>query len=120
MNHGSSHPPSPRSGRDQLFGIPWLARAIDKGRMALSGSLGDYVFPCPVDLEVLSFLSLSEEEFYRMLEDHPEEEGLLRALEGIAARLGPRERMWCDVFQVRYCRLMDAQDREEGRTNEVK
>ncbi len=55
-----------------------------------------------------------------MLEDHPEEEGLLRALEGIAARLGPRERMWCDVFQVRYCRLMNAQDREEGRTNEVK
>jgi hypothetical protein len=105
----------PRSGRVLLSGVPWLARAIDKGRMALQGTLGEYVFPCPMDEEILNFLSLSEEEFLGILTASPDDEGVLQRLEERFVDLSLKEKMWCEVFLVRYSRLLDFQDREEGR-----
>lgn len=109
-----SSPPAPRGGRILLCGIPWLARAVDKGRMAIEDRLGDYVFPCPMDLEVLELLSLDEEGFLGLLRCHPDDAGVLAALEGRIASFSPRQWLGCDVFLVRYSRLLDEQEREEG------
>ena len=104
----------PRSPRETLLGIPWLARAVDKGRMAQNGSLGDYEFPCPADAFILGLLGLPPEDFLRLLAtaDGPDLEAQLAER---AAALSPRERLSLDVFCVKNSRLFDSLDREEGR-----
>lgn len=115
MSHPSGAPDIPRSGRTLLMGIPWLARAIDKGRMRLWGTLGDYVFPCPMDEEILRVLDLTPLQFLEILKDAPGDEEVLRALSFRVSSLGPGDWMRLDVFLVRHSRLLDDQDREEGR-----
>ena len=43
----------PRDGSLALGGIPWLARMIDKARAKADGTIGDYIYPCPKDQELL-------------------------------------------------------------------
>lgn len=51
---------------DTLGGYPWLPRMIDKARAAQAGALGDYFrYPCPIDRECLSQLSLDADSFAR-------------------------------------------------------
>lgn len=85
--------------------------------MTLSGTLGDYVFPCPMDLEILRFLSLSPEKFLGILSNHSGDDGDDGVLQSLGTRLtdlDPAQKMWCEVFLVRHSRLLDEQDREEG------
>ena len=105
---------SPRSPREMLLGIPWLPRAIDKARMVLDSSLGDYEFPCPADMFILELLRLTPEEFLRMLAESGE--AALEAYTGErVASFSPRERFSLDVFSIKNSRLFDSLDREEGR-----
>ena len=104
----------PRSPRETLLGIPWLARAVDKGRMAQNGSLGDYEFPCPADAFILGLLGLSPEDFLRLLATADGADLEAQLAERVAA-LSPRERLSLDVFCVKNSRLFDSLDREEGR-----
>ncbi|MCL4485148.1 MAG: DUF5069 domain-containing protein [Nitrospirae bacterium] len=97
------------------MGIPWLARAIDKGRMRLGNGLGDYVFPCPMDEEILRRLSLSPDQFLAILEASSGDGEVLQALSHRISSLGPGDWMALDVFLVRHSRLIADQDREEGR-----
>ena len=105
----------PRSGRTLLMGIPWLSRAIDKARMTLDGYPGDYVFPCPIDEELLRFLDLTPFILMEILKNAPDDKAVLETLSWKISSLGPAEWMWIDVFLVRHSRLLDDQDREEGR-----
>ncbi len=105
---------SPRSPRELFFGISWLGRAVDKGRMALAGALGDYEFPCPADMFILDLLGVSPEEFLRLLATFGEAE-LEAYLAGRIAAFTPRERLSLDVFCIKNSRLFDSLDREEGR-----
>ncbi len=51
-------------GRDVVIGgIPWLARMTDKARAKAAGTIGDYIYPCPVDQRLLRELGLTAEEF---------------------------------------------------------
>ena len=104
----------PRGPRETLLGIPWLARAVDKGRMALEGSLGDYEFPCLADAFILGLLGLSPEDFLRLLAGTSDPD-LEARLAGRVASLSPRERLSLEVFCVKNSRLFDSLDREEGR-----
>jgi predicted PurR-regulated permease PerM len=54
----------PRRWSDELGGIRWLPRMIDKARAALAGSLGDYLYgECPVDRALLRALGTTYKEF---------------------------------------------------------
>ena len=58
----------PRSIREMLGGYVHFARMIDKGRAALTNSLGDYIFPCPLDHRLLDFWGLSSDKFLTVVE----------------------------------------------------
>jgi hypothetical protein len=53
----------PRSPYALLAGRAWLPRAIDKAHAKAAGTLGDYLFPGPFDVEFLAFLGLTVETF---------------------------------------------------------
>ena len=52
----------PRSPFDELDGLPWLARLIDKVRALQAGTLGEYTaFPCGGDRHFLSVVGIEAE-----------------------------------------------------------
>ncbi len=53
----------PRSIRSPLGGYLHLARMIDKCRAKHAGTLGDYIFPCPIDQRLLDFSGISSDAF---------------------------------------------------------
>jgi len=53
----------PRSARELLGGYVHLARMADKARAREAGVNGDYIYACPLDKALLSFLELSEQDF---------------------------------------------------------
>jgi predicted PurR-regulated permease PerM len=54
----------PRRWSDDLGGIRWLPRMIDKARAAMHGTLGDYLYgQCPIDRSLLRALGISYKEF---------------------------------------------------------
>ena len=66
-----NNPPSeedfqPRPRDLVIGGIPWIARMSDKARAKADGSIGEYIYPCPVDRRVLAELCISAEEFLTM------------------------------------------------------
>ncbi len=53
----------PRSPFEELGGIPWLPRLIDKARATYAGTVGDYVpYPCPTDRLFLACTGLDANE----------------------------------------------------------
>ena len=53
----------PRSPKETLAGLVHIPRMIDKARACSQDSLGQYIFPCPLDKMVLEFLNIEVEEF---------------------------------------------------------
>lgn len=68
-------------GRDVVIGgIPWLARMIDKARAKADGTIEDYIYPCPIDKNLLSKLNMSSEEFSKIVAENPTDEGVINAV----------------------------------------
>ena len=58
----------PRSAHETLGGVKLLARLIDKGRAAVSGTLGPYhFFDCPLDRVFFETVNVSQNEFLDVL-----------------------------------------------------
>ncbi len=53
----------PRSPRIMLGGLVHAARMVDKARAKNEGTLGEYIYPCPLDKMVLQFLAVGEDKF---------------------------------------------------------
>src|SRR5579862_1467732 len=53
----------PRSPRQRLAGLSMLARTIDKARAKQAGTLGDYIFDCPMDRRLFAALRTDGDEF---------------------------------------------------------
>lgn len=53
----------PRSPRETLAGYVIAARMLDKCRAAISGTLGEYHFDCPLDRYFLQFAGIDAESF---------------------------------------------------------
>jgi Domain of unknown function (DUF5069) len=53
----------PRSVKERLGGYVHLARMIDKVRAKAAGTLGDYIYPCPLDVRLLEFLGIAADDF---------------------------------------------------------
>lgn len=67
----------PRSPRDLLGGWVHLARMIDKVRAKEAGKLGEYIYPCPLDMRLLDFLELDSEDFHRAVIEKVSENEIL-------------------------------------------
>lgn len=64
----------PRSPRDKMNGLVFLPRMIDKARAFKQNSLGEYIFPCPLDKKVLEFLKIDAEEWALFVNSNNEEQ----------------------------------------------
>jgi hypothetical protein len=56
----------PRSPKQKMVGLVHLPRMIDKARAYKENKLADYIFPCPLDIIILSFLRIDAEAFVNM------------------------------------------------------
>ena len=52
----------PRSGREKIAGLMMIGRSVDKARAQLAGTLGEYIYDCPMDRRVFDFLGTDAEE----------------------------------------------------------
>ena len=53
----------PTSPREQIAGLVHVPRMIDKARAARQNTLGEYVYPCPMDKIMLEFLKVDPDTF---------------------------------------------------------
>jgi len=53
----------PRSPKIKMEGLVMVPRMIDKANAYNSNTLGEYIFPCPLDKIILKFLDTDYEEF---------------------------------------------------------
>lgn len=58
----------PRSSKDTLAGLAHLPRMIDKARALRNNTLGEYIYPCPLDWHVLKFMAMTPEDFADLAE----------------------------------------------------
>ncbi|MBM4437755.1 MAG: DUF5069 domain-containing protein [Actinobacteria bacterium] len=54
-----------------IGGIPWIARMADKARARAGGTIGDYIYPCPLDKRVLGEIGMSADEFLNVATSVP-------------------------------------------------
>ena len=62
----------PRSIRERVAGYVHLGRMIDKCRALHAGMQGDYIYPCPLDEQLLQFAGISSDEFMREIRAKPD------------------------------------------------
>ncbi len=76
----------PRSRSLVIGGLPWLARMTDKARAKVEGTIGDYIYPCPLDQRVLAELGLSADEFAAIVTEHDTDTAVVGAVKDRLAR----------------------------------
>jgi hypothetical protein len=54
----------PESPRKIMGGYVHLARMRDKARAKAAGTVGEYIYPCPLDKRLLEFLEINDAAFY--------------------------------------------------------
>jgi hypothetical protein len=64
----------PRSPKQEMSGLVHLPRMIDKSRAYKENKLANYIFPCPLDKIILSFLHTDAEVFADMACKNKDEE----------------------------------------------
>ena len=62
----------PRSPKEKMAGLVHIPRMIDKARARQSNTLGEYIYPCPLDQVILDFLGVDGEEFARVANERDE------------------------------------------------
>ncbi len=64
----------PRSSRETMAGIAHLPRMIDKARAYRDNTLGEYIYPCPLDWHILKLLEANPEDFADLAETNDDEQ----------------------------------------------
>jgi hypothetical protein len=75
-------PVFPRSPRIKFAGLVHLARMLDKARAYVKSTLGEYIYPCPMDDAVLEFLQTDHESLAKIASERtdPEIESWIKEL----------------------------------------
>lgn len=71
----------PRSGREQLGGVAFLPRTIDKMRAHIAGTAGEYVAMRGLSSRVYDLYGVTAEQFMEGVRQNPTDEGVLRWLQ---------------------------------------
>lgn len=72
----------PRGPRERLAGVSMLARTIDKARAQLAGTLGEYVYDCPMDRQLFATLGIANDEFLEVVSRSPDDIAVVAWLRG--------------------------------------
>ena len=92
----------PRRWSEQVGGIRWLPRLIDKTRCALQGTLGSYLFgQSPVDRALLERLGLSHRDFAEIVAHARDDDAVLAELRARDPKGVARARAWSDTLPQR-------------------
>ena len=78
----------PRSSRETMAGIVHLPRMIDKARAHHNNTLGEYIYPCPLDRHILRYLAINPENFADLAETRDDEEIMVWASSVSRSRYG--------------------------------
>lgn len=105
----------PRGGEEQLGGYPWLPRCIDKCRAYTEGTLGDYIFPCPIDMQLLTEINTTEEEFEAAVRKSATDQEVLANLGLPEVNTDPEVEKWAKEFLDSRSGSLTRQAEEEGR-----
>jgi hypothetical protein len=115
MTSTPAPPPGvPRHWDEELGGLRWLPRLIDKARMRIRGNLGAYLLGnSPVDRALLKRLNLTTDQFTNIVADNPTDEGVLEAIREHGMDY-PAARRWSEVFHKTYKNLIPLWSIDEG------
>jgi len=75
----------PRGPRERMAGIAMLPRTIDKARAAAAGTLGDYIYDCPMDRQLFAALGVDGAAFLDAASHAADDDALLAWLRARAA-----------------------------------
>ncbi len=104
----------PRRWSEELGGVRWLPRMIDKARAAMKGSLGDYLYgQSPMDRSLLRALGISYKDFTRIVrESGNDDERVVQLLEECCADGMQLARRWSEHLPRRrtFLFLIDLDD----------
>lgn len=98
----------PRSGRDTLGGVVYLARAIDKMRADLEGKVGEYVAACPQSRKVYDLYGVTPEQFREAVQRNASDGVVLRWLQEHGTAQPTKE----DISRFNERMLQDGPDAE--------
>lgn len=108
---------APRRWNEQLGGIVWLPRLIDKARSAINGQLGGYLFgQSPIDAALLKALGLSHHAFATMVKEAPDDASFLAALEASTPQGVERARAWGEQLPRTHRLFLSVIDIDDGYT----
>ncbi len=71
---------APRSPYDEVGGITFLPRTIDKMRAHIAGTAGPYNAKVGYSTSLFELFGVSADEFEQLVRDNPTDEGVLQAL----------------------------------------
>src|SRR5690242_2032999 len=66
----------PRRGRTPLGGFLWLARVFDKARASADDTIHDYIYPCPIDEDMLQQWGITPDEFDEAIQAFPDDDSI--------------------------------------------
>ena len=105
----------PRRWNEELDGVAWLPRLIDKTRASFRGTLGAYLYgQSPVDTEVLHALGLGHRAFAEIVAAAPDDRAVVDALLRRDAFAMDRGRRWTATARRRWCAFFYALDLDDG------
>jgi Domain of unknown function (DUF5069) len=104
----------PRRWSDELDGIRWLPRLIDKAKMDGGGALGAYLFGhSPIDKALLARLGVTTDEFAAIVRDAHDDGAIIEALRKRGFDEA-RVRRWSDRFPRTYRIFLRIWDVDDG------
>lgn len=108
------HAVPPRRWSEEIDGICWLPRLIDKTRAALAGTLGDYLFgQSPMDAALLRVLGLGYRDFAAIVRAAPGDDAVLASIAARDPAAPSRARAWSASMPRRnrvFLWLLDVDD----------
>ncbi len=106
---------APRRWNEQIEGVMWLPRLIDKTRASLNGTLGAYLYgQSPVDTEFLRALGLGHHAFAQIVAAAPDDHAVVDALLRRDAFSMDRGRRWTAKARRRWGAFFYALDLDDG------
>lgn len=107
----------PRRGRLPMHKFLWLARVSDKARAAEAGTIGEYIYPCPIDKGMFERWGITPAEFDAAIHEHGDDNAILNWAEHRIAQASiDTANSWLVIEKFEN---LDRQDREEGAFTEV-
>ncbi len=102
----------PRSMRFKIGGYVHLARMIDKCRAVMSGTQGEYIYPCPMDEQLMQFAGITAEQFSEAVKANPTDDGVVAWLGETATSHEPAQvEQWNRELLLRGPNSPDSKER---------